>query len=755
MADDLKRVGLIFKADGAVDFKATLTSINTERTKNKNEFDRLKLTYDENTKASEKLKNQQEYLQKQYEAQTKKVKALSLELEELNNKENVSQDEIKKKQAQLDKVTLSQTKYQKSLEKVSSELKKGTPDLKGFAKEIKKTGDGVKEAGENLTSKLTTPIIAAGTAALASTEATKEYREDLGKLNTNAQNAGSSLDKTHIALKNLNAITGESDSNIEGLSNLLEAGFTDDSLLKLVDELSGAVIKFPDTLKIESLSDSIQETLATGAATGQFGELLDRLGIGADNFSKQLSKCKTEAQKQNLVIQTLSKQGLSELNKSYRENNESLIANSNAQFDLNQSMSELGETMEPIMAEITQLAADMLSWFNGLDSSTKILIGTIALLVAAIGPLIVVIGTLISSFGSITAALTPVIGAINTAGGLLPWLSTALSGLIAPVTAVIAIIAGLTATFVTLWNTSESFRTSIIEIWNNISSVMLNVYNTILKPVLDMLMIAIMDVWNDSLLPLWNNWKSFVEFIVSIMNSLLSRVQPVLNWFISTFGPLLTGVFNGLVVGIRTSIGLITNILNGLLSSAKSIINSLKQVFNGITTFVTGVFTGNWKKAWNGVVSIFKGIVNTIKSVFKAPINGCISIMNGLIDGLNTLIKGINKISFDVPDWVPGIGGKKFGFNLSRIGKIKYMQFGGELLSGTAIVGEAGAEMLQQTSRGTRVIPLTDSGGANKQDVIDYDKMAMVFINALSRLDLKLILDDRVFGRMMKERYGI
>ena len=82
MADDLKRVGLIFKADGAVDFKATLTSINTELTKNKNEFDRLKLTYDENTKASEKLKNQQEYLQKQYEAQTKKVKALSLELEE-------------------------------------------------------------------------------------------------------------------------------------------------------------------------------------------------------------------------------------------------------------------------------------------------------------------------------------------------------------------------------------------------------------------------------------------------------------------------------------------------------------------------------------------------------------------------------------------------------------------------------------------------------------------------------------------------
>ena len=79
------------------------------------------------------------------------------------------------------------------------------------------------------------------------------------------------------ALLSFNAISGETDSSIEAISNLLQAGFNDNNLAQAVDALSGAVVKFPDTLKIESLADSLQETIATSAATGQFGELLERL----------------------------------------------------------------------------------------------------------------------------------------------------------------------------------------------------------------------------------------------------------------------------------------------------------------------------------------------------------------------------------------------------------------------------------------------------------------------------------------------
>lgn len=93
-----------------------------------------------------------------------------------------------------------------------------------------------------------------------------------------------------------------------------------------------------------------------------------------------------------------------------------------------------------------------------------------------------------------------------------------------------------------------------------------------------------------------------------------------------------------------------------------------EQLFTGIVDFVVGVFTGDWNRAWEGVVSIFKSVFGGIVSVAIYPINMVIDLINGMIKavtaGINYVINAINRLSFDVPDWVPGIGGKTFGFNL-------------------------------------------------------------------------------------------
>ena len=87
--------------------------------------------------------------------------------------------------------------------------------------------------------------------------------------------------------------------------------------------------------------------------------------------------------------------------------------------------------------------------------------------------------------------------------------------------------------------------------------------------------------------------------------------------------------------------------------------------------FVKSIFTGNWKKAWQGVKKIFKGVWDTLYSVVKAPINliiGAVNKMTSAIESaVNWIIDGINSLSFDVPDWVPGIGGETFGFDLDTI----------------------------------------------------------------------------------------
>lgn len=182
-------------------------------------------------------------------------------------------------------------------------------------------------------------------------EKTQEYRKDMSLLNQNAIDAGVSLEITSTAMRRLNAITGETDSNVEAVSNLLATGFKDNGLLEAVDALSGAVIKFPDTMKIESLADSLQETVATGEATGQFAELLGRLGVNVENYNKQIGHM-TEAHRASYSIMVLNRQGMSEINEQYRKNNEALIATANAEYDYNQAMAELGEVLEPLKAGV-------------------------------------------------------------------------------------------------------------------------------------------------------------------------------------------------------------------------------------------------------------------------------------------------------------------------------------------------------------------------------------------------------------------
>ena len=168
------------------------------------------------------------------------------------------------------------------------------------------------------------------------------------------------------------------------------------------------------------------------------------------------------------------------------------------------------------------------------------------------------------------------------------------------------------------------------------------------------------------------------------------------------FGPILGGILNGFFAGV------------------KDIWDALKRILDGIIDFIRGVFTGDWKRAWNGVKNIFGGIFEGLVGIAKSPLNGTIALLNMLIDGINWVIGGLNKIHFDVPDWVPGIGGKKIGVsNIGKIGSIPYLANGGKIYDGSAIVGEAGPEILTVTGNSAVVEPLTNQttnhniGGVN------------------------------------------
>ena len=172
-------------------------------------------------------------------------------------------------------------------------------------------------------------------------EHTEEMREGFATLQVNADAMGVSMETVRTGMEDFNA-------NTEAMSNLLAAGFTDNNMAAIVERLSDAVIKFPDTLKIESLADSLQETIATKEAVGQFGELLGRVGIDVEKFNDGLKRAAESGKEQEYVLQQLSKTDLPGLTDAYKKNNSAMVEAKDAQYQLDQALSDFANEISPL-----------------------------------------------------------------------------------------------------------------------------------------------------------------------------------------------------------------------------------------------------------------------------------------------------------------------------------------------------------------------------------------------------------------------
>ena len=200
-------------------------------------------------------------------------------------------------------------------------------------------------------------------------------------------------------------------------------------------------------------------------------------------------------------------------------------------------------------------------------------------------------------------------------------------------------------------------------------------------------------------------WEQIKAFLQKGIDWLVSKT----DWVKDNFG----------IVG-ETIYTIFTSLLQGLLNIFDSLFTAIKGIFDGIIKFIKGAFSGDWKQAWEGIKDIFssvwngiKGIVSSvwqyIKSIFNSLVNlvkgiantiwGVIKILiNLIISGINVLIRGMNQLSFDAPDWVPGIGGKRWGVNIPQIPRLAKGTIlnapgrGVPVAGGTALAGEAGRE---------------------------------------------------------------
>lgn len=182
--------------------------------------------------------------------------------------------------------------------------------------------------------------------------------------------------------------------------------------------------------------------------------------------------------------------------------------------------------------------------------------------------------------------------------------------------------------------------------------------------------------------------KKVIAVVVKAIPPILNIIIKVLKVILGFIGKVFVGQ---LKVGLAMAVGLFAGLLHGI----SGYIGGVKKIFSGIVTFVKGVFTGNWKQAWEGVKTIFGGVFQSLKSLALLPLNAVIGLINGAI-------AGINKLGIKIPSWVPKLGGKKFGINIPPM---PFLAKGTNNWQGGLAVTQDGGGEIMDLPQGTRVYP--------------------------------------------------
>lgn len=571
MADELKRVGLVFKTDGAADFQKTMQQVNTAVQENSNSFKLAKAAWDDSTTAVEKLKDRQEYLAKQTDVYSDKVEILKRELEEMESAENRNEDAIRKKQNQLTSAQISLTKYQKGLAEVTEELESGAAESKeqirklsdeiaestdkikaneieiealkakyddhtksivkykdeqkylsnqtenyerileslkkqldilesaenkdekaiqdkkneinetttklngykskledvekklksgaaateGYAEKVQDFGNKAKETGDKF-SGISTAAAGIVAATAATVPATAEYRKIMGSLEVSSQNAGYTAEQTAESYRTLYGVLADDQTAATTTANLQALGLSQEELSTVIEGTIGAWATYGDSIPIDGLAESINETVKTSTVTGTFADMLNWAGTSEDAFNEKLAACGSESERVNLVMQEMANQGLVDAGKKWQENNKNLVDGNKATADFQQATAELADTVAPLITKITELIAGLIEKFNQLSPEGQRLIAGCVLVVAAIAPIL-------SGIGNIAMGIQTLIPLISNL-----WTVLGPMGIV--------VIIGL---IILLYNKCEWFRNGVNAIFGGIADFIKGVINKI------------------------------------------------------------------------------------------------------------------------------------------------------------------------------------------------------------------------------------------------------------------------------------
>lgn len=554
-------------------------------------------------------------------------------------------------------------------------------------------GNGIKTAG-----KWGAAMVggaAAGVGALSSVaENTREYRTEMGKLDTAFTTNKFTAADAKQTYSDLYAVVGDSGQATEAANHLSLLCDSTKDLQSWTEICTGVYGQFGDSLPIEGLTEAANETAKVGQVTGPLADALNWMGVSEDEFNEKLAKCSSEQERQQLITSTLTSL-YSDASAQYKKTNGDVMESNRAHQQLSDTMAQIGAVAEPVLNSLIGLGGKLLEQLSPLIESVAnnlapVLINTCEevapIIVSMLEQIMPLIEELLPFIAQLTEQLAPII--VQIVEQLFPPLLQIIQDLLPYFMQIIQAIMPLLSTLVEL-------LMPVIEVFVQLAGVLLNSLLAALTPIIEDLATFL----NDLLTPLIPIISELCDTIVGILQPVFEQLSPVISLVfdalrpvLGLLGEMLETLIPALVPVIEWLAHIFSEVLGGAIKGVKKILEPISGIFNGIVDFVKGVFSGNWEQAWNGVVNIFKNVFNLLPTFVENVINGIIWIINKLLEGVNW---ATSMIGWEI-DPIPEVTLPRFRAGIDYVPHDKFAAY---LDAGEAVLTAQEAEEYRQSKR--------------------------------------------------------
>lgn len=581
---------------------------------------------------------------------------------------------INNQKAAINKTEREITNYEGALKEVGEAEKIASKTGRDVADVLDDMGNKADDAGDGFTTLKGTIATFAGnmltnlvgsikdgiSSFMGLADETREYRTELGKLETAFTTAGHTTDTATKTYKDLYAVLGDEGQSVEAANLMAKLCDSEKELADWTNIATGVYGTFGASLPIESLAEAANETSKTGQITGALADALNWAGVSEDEFQESLDGCNGEQERQALITETLN--GLySDAAKKYEETNKSVMDANRANSDYTDTLATMGEKIEPVTTTIKEgfngllqkllelvSGVDMEAFTSKIEEGFRILSDEVLPAVKdGLGWIKDNSSTIIAGLAGIAAGFVAfkvvtliqgIVGAFKawklaTEGMTIAQRLLNLAMNMNPIGIVIALIAGLVAAFVVLWNKSDSFRNFWIGLWEKIKTFCSSAISTIggfFTETVPAFIDKMVGFFSQLPAKIWKWLVNTINKVITWRNNMVNKAREAalsfINKVVEFVKQLPAKVWTWLVNTINKVITWRNNMVNKAREAALSFVNKVVEFVKQLPA-----------KVWTWLVNVVSKVTTWASNLASKGREAAVNFVNKVVDFVKQL----------------------------------------------------------------------------------------------------------------------